>query len=108
MGDRLNAVEKLEAAIEVLVEMRGPLRESADRWEVYDDLGIWAIRSSSGTAIGIDFMEEDAVEIVALRRTIDAQVRVLRQALDWHAEEYVSYIGPAEIALADAILGDSA
>jgi hypothetical protein len=49
----------------------------------------------------------DTQLVVALHRTIDAQIDILKRALTWVAEESMAYIGPEEIKLAKAILGEA-
>lgn len=107
----MSPIEKLEAAIAKLEKLKAAARADVEVWVAYDDLGIWAIRTTNDSAIGIDFFREDAELIVTLHRTIDAQLAILRLELHmartygWPQFPFDERL--AVLALADAILEEA-
>lgn len=102
----MSAVERIEAAIEKLDGLR--MAASPGPW--HQDVG--AVENDDGWVIG-DAAEIDDVElIVALYRSIDAQLAILRACV---VDLVTPFAGmhqdpenfSREITLADAILGDA-
>ena len=124
----MNAVEKLEAAITKLENLKAASTQGT--WKHEDEYGL-----SGGKYVGIPVFEfvtarayagseSNAALIVTLHRTIDAQLAVVRSAADFlvnaegewplpiwekHPElrERLEALLDVEVALADAILGDA-
>ena len=110
----MNAVERIEAAIERLEARRDA--STRGRWEFsldpFSESVAYVIGSSEAYELASDLIEEDADLIVTLHRTIDAQLAILREAHRFATHRYAAlftfpYI-PSDwnaVALADAILG---
>lgn len=104
----MTPVERLQAAIEKLEQMRD-----------FDDTGAWVVDVSNsivdadGNVVAADLTERDATVIITLHRTIDAQLALFREALEFSENSQAIGMGHDELeeyygnvrALADAILG---
>lgn len=108
----MNAVEKLQAAIDKLEALRGSDREE---WvaiggdDEYLRLGDIATAGPEGGRYVIaEHARHDAELIVTLHRTIDAQLAILRMALHYVAGGFrYGFVEEQGINLATAILGGS-
>jgi len=100
----VNAVERLQAAIEKLESIRGT---APDPWTAEPR----RVVDVNGTIVASTVTSFDAAGIVTLHRTIDAQLAILRAGLEQgRAVErfpHYWYTPPTDdaLALADAILG---
>lgn len=93
----MSAVERLQSAIEKLEAMRE--RDVEGGWIINADA---ELIDADGNVVAVCTSELDAETVVALHRTIDAQLGILRRAVDgWAGVE-----AQDALALADAILGD--
>ena len=130
----MTPVEKLQAAIEKLERLKGastpgPLH-AKNAGDVFTDLGApnaqgvnaehndaWHVASFMSGQNEMPYREEEANREIylALHRTVDAQLMMMRSALEWlgrannaaiatGSEIFAGQIGP-ELAIADAILG---
>lgn len=106
----MNAVEKLEAAIAKLEELRdqsslGPWCA----WKLRGNTGrmTYGIEDAYGEDIAVIRSSPESELIEILHRTVDAQLAILRHALGLLRDGYYVAAAPTEIALADAILGVS-
>jgi len=116
----MNAVERLQAAIEKLEALKAASTQPTDgnawiqgrlthRYEGVGDVYTGPNENTPGSADIVTYIQpEDAELIVTLHRTIDAQIRVLEEGKrEWYrSSTYPTDVAHAAIALADAILGE--
>jgi len=108
----MNATEKIQAAIESLSRLhKGCLPGWEHCYSVSGGDGDSSIRSARGGEVIADLVEPHHADLIAaLHRTIDAQLAVLRLALEYGnlPEGSGSRFTHAALTLADALLADLA
>ena len=119
----MSPVERLQAAIEKLEEIQAESRNwrvhlsSEDGPQVVHEFDTDGYGPGYGTLAWTN-SAEGATRIVTLHRTIDAQLTMMRSAVEWlgqgnnaaiaaGSDVFASQLGP-ELALAEAILGSEA
>ena len=131
----MTPAEKLQAAVEKLERLKnqstpGPLY-AQNAGDVFTDLAApnaqgvnaehndaWHVASFMSGQNDMPYREEEANRalFLALHRTVDAQLKMMRSALEWLGEKnnaalaagseiFAGQLGP-ELEIADAILGD--
>lgn len=99
----MTAAETIQAAIDKLTRLRD--LSTQDKW-VRDVAEAEATPGLMRAVVLDDLTDVDATLVITLHATIDAQLAILQRSLDWFTEEAMSYIGPEDMALARAILGE--